>query len=164
MLTYDDLTIYFGTPLKDEAFQKFLAANFPDLTAYDIFNGYITSSQTTIELGFENSTAVFDEDTEEVFDEGDPVFSHINLYPGAACIINQLPFEISFSDTRKKVQQKTETPVQTKMGFNEILDTHFINDSYKIGDVAITVEYDAAAENITLIQIRDNNALEYLKL
>ena len=165
MLSFKDLTIHFGTSLNDKAFQQFLAANFTDLSAYDIFYGYIASDLSAIEFGFKNDTAVYDDDTEEVFEKGDPVFSHFNLYPNSAGVITQLPLDIAFTDTRSEILKKTAAPLLTKKGFNEMLDINYINDSYKIGDIAITVEYNPSTERITLIQIRDNNAAaSHLKL
>ncbi len=81
MQSYKDLTKYFGTALSDSVFQDFLKENFEDLTKHNVTeSSYIISKQAKIELGFQNKQAVFDEDDEIVFEEGDARFSTINIF------------------------------------------------------------------------------------
>ena len=164
MLTYKDFTNFFGSYLTDPIFQKFLTANFSDLSEYDIFDGYISSELTAIELGFRNDDAIYDDDTEQIFENGNPFFSHFNLYPKSEYLINQFPFNSSFDDLRNEILKKAGTPIQTKKGFNDLLDKNYINDSYRVGAIAVTFEYEPHTEKLSLIQVRDNNSFDHLKL
>ena len=79
MIIFKDLIEMFGERLFSERFQTFLKANFEDLTVYNILDSdYIVSKQKGFELGFTNSTAVFDDDDQILFEPGDPIFSHFN--------------------------------------------------------------------------------------
>src|SRR5688572_263382 len=99
MLSYTTLSNYFGTPLADASFQAFLRANFDDLSEYNVTESdYIISEKAGIDLGFTNQEAVFDEDDNIVFEQGNPVFSHFNINPGSK--IKELPFAVSFTDIR----------------------------------------------------------------
>jgi hypothetical protein len=164
MLSYKDLINYFGTSLHDTDFQAFLKQSFSDLTSYDIFSDYMVSELCGISLGFTNNDAVFDDDDEVVFEEGNPIFSHFNLFPKSAILINQLPFGISFSDIRTDVLNKAGKPTQTNEGYADFLNRNFLVDNYKVGDVVITFDYNAEEQTINFIQARDNKLRASLKL
>jgi len=105
MHSFKDLTKYFGTALSDSAFQAFLSNNFDDFTQYNVVeSNYISSENAKIELGFQNNEAVADEDDEIVFDEGNPLFSTVNIFPGST--ITELPFDLTFADSRDEVLAK----------------------------------------------------------
>ena len=164
MINYKDFTIFLGSYLTDINFQKFLNDNFNDLSEYNIFDGYISSELTAIELGFKNEDAIYDDDTEQIFEKGNPFFSHFNLYAKSGYLINQFPFGITFNDGRNEVLKKAGIPVQTRKGYNDLLGKNFINDTYKIDYIAITFEYEPNTEKLILIQVRDNNSFGDLKL
>lgn len=165
MLSYKDFTHYFGSYLNDTAFQTFLNKTFTDLTSYDVSESdYIVSDQAKIELGFTNADAVYDDDENEVFNEGAPVFSHINFHPGSDTLINVLPFDSTFEDTREYIITKAGEPTQTNQGYMDFLDKNFLVDNYKAGDVVISIDYDADSGTINFIQIRDNTIESDLQL
>jgi hypothetical protein len=165
MLSYKDLIKYFGTSLYDVDFQKFLKQSFSDVTSYDILRSdYIISELFGIELGFTNNDAVYDDDDGVVFEEGNPIFSHFILYPKSTILINQLPFETSFSDIRTSVLNKAGKPTQTNEGYADFLNRNFLVDNYKVGDVVLTFDYNAEEQTINFIQARDNELRASLKL
>ena len=165
MLSYKNFTEYFGSYLTDTKFQAFLTEIFTDLTSYDILNGdYICSDKTGIELGFTNDDAIYDDDENIVFEKGNPIFSHFNLYPKSDIIIAVLPFDISFNDTRATALTKAGNPTKTNQGHADFLNRDFFVDSYKIDDVIISLDYDTNMNKINFIQLRDNNLKSDLKL
>ncbi len=165
MLSYKDFTKRFGTNLFDEEFQTFLQSIFTDLTKYDILESdYLISENIGIELGFSNNEAIYDDDDKVVFEKGNPVFSHLILYPKSLKIIDHLPFETKFDDNRTKVLKKAGKPGQTKEGYSDILSKNFLVDSYMSEDIIITFDYDNEKQTINFIQIRDNNLAGHLRL
>ncbi len=165
MLSYKDLTKYFGLSLFDLTFQTFLTKTFSDLTEYDILESdYISSENAGIEFGFTNTEAIYDDDENIVFDEGNPLFSHFTLYPKSLTIIDKLPFDINFDESRKEIMNKAGNPTQTKEGYDDFFKKRFLIDNYKVGDIVVTFDYDATKEKINFIQVRDNNLVEHLKL
>ena len=167
MLTYTELSKYFGSYLVDKEFKSFLANNFVDLTEYNILNSnYITSYLTSIELGFTNNDVVYDDDDQLIFEQGNPIFSHYNLFPKSEILIGKLPFDIYFTDTRKIVFTKAGLPIKTNQGHYDLLNIDFLVDSYKIESVVVTLDYNNKDESINSISVRDNNLnyKEQLKL
>ena len=165
MLSYKEFTKYFGTSLFDKDFQTFLSKIFSDLTEYDILESdYITSDKNGIELGFTNKNAIYDDDENVVFEKGNPIFSHFNIYPNALAILDNLPFDIYFDDNRTVITSKTGNPTQTKKGYADFLNKRFLVDNYKVENIIITFDYEAEKEIINFIQVRDNNFREHLKL
>jgi hypothetical protein len=163
MQSYQDLTAYFGAPLADASFQTFLATNFKDMTPYAVGeSNYISSEQAQIELGFQNDDAVFDEDNERVFDEGNPLFSTINIFPGPA--LPELPFGITFTDSREEVLAKAGAPTQTRHGGASVLGPAYLVDNFKVNETVISVDYNPERQTINFIQIRDNNLVAHLRL
>lgn len=164
MLSYTDFIRHFGLNLFDETFQTFLS-NFSDLTEYNILESdYITCEKDGVDLGFTNNEAVYDDDENVVFEKGNPVFSHFNLYPNSAMLIDNFPFNASFVDDRTEITRKAGSPTQTKEGYADFLNKSFLVDNYKVGDTVITFDYDAEKKTINFIQVRDNNLREDLKL
>jgi hypothetical protein len=156
---------YFGSPLRGDEFRAFLSEYFVDLTEYNILESdYITSDLTGIEFGFTNNDAVYDDDDEVIFEEGNPIFSHYNLFPKSEIIVNKLPFEISFRDSREVVFIKAGLPIKTNKGYSDLLNKEFLVDSYKINDIIITFDYNGKDETINHISVRSNNLLEHLKM
>lgn len=165
MLSYRDFTEYFGTSLFDKGFQTFLAEVFSDLTEYNILESdYITSDKYGIELGFTNNDAVYDDDENIVFEKGNPIFSHFILYAKSLSLIDNLPFDTSFSDNRIEIIRKAGSPTQTKEGYADFLNKNFLIDNYKVDDTVVAFDYAAEKQTINFIQIRDNNLVEHLKL
>lgn len=155
MLSYSTLIKYFGTELSNESFQSFLNSNFTDLTEYNILESeYINSTQKGLELGFKNDTAVFDDDSLEIFEKGNPVFSHFNLFPICAKYLNDLPFDTSFENSRDQIQQKAGVPTKIREGYLEILNKHFRIDNYQMGDIIISFDYIPETDKLDSIQIR----------
>jgi hypothetical protein len=165
MLSYKDLTKYFGTSLFDKNFQTFLINTLSDLTEYNILESdYIISENNGVEIGCTNIDAVYDDDDNIVLDKGNPIFSHFILYPKSLTLIGALPFDTNFDDNRTKVIAKAGYPTQTKEGHADFLNTNFLVDNYKVGDIVITFDYDTEKQTINFIQIRDNNLRKHLKL
>ena len=164
MLSYTDFIKHFGLSLSDETFQTFLS-NFSDLTDYNILESdYITCGKDGVDLGFTNNEAVYDDDENVVFEKGNAVFSHFNLYPNSATLIDNFPFNATFADDRTEITRKAGSPTQTKEGYADFLNKSFLVDNYKVGDTIITFDYDAEKKTINFIQVRDNNLREDLKL
>ena len=164
MLNYKDFIKFFGSSLEDKKFQSFLISNFNDLTGYNIFDNYMVSELAGIEIGFKNNDAVYDDDTQVIFEKGNPIFSHLNLYPKSGSFIEEFPFQSNFKDSRNEILAKAGEPDQTKQGFIELLNEHFLNDNYKIGDVVISFSYDPGSSIIQSIQVRDNNLCGDIKI
>lgn len=165
MITYKDLIKYFGSFLVDKDFQSFLVKTFVDLSGYNILDSnYITSELSGVELGFTNNDAVYDDDDQIVFEKGNPIFSHFNLYPKSEILINNFPFDISFKDTRKIIFSKAGLPTKTNQGYTCFLNKAFLIDNYKVNDIIISFDYDSGNDVINFIQIRDNNLRIDLKL
>ena len=165
MLSYQDLSKYFGLKLFDKDFQFFLKNTFSDLTEYNVIeSNYITSINTGIELGFKNKDAVYDDDDNILFEKGNPIFSHFNLFPKSVSLMNGLPFHANFTDKRFEIINKAGSPFQTKEGYKNFLDKNFLVDNYKLNDIAIAFDYDVEKQTINFIQVRDNNSAEHLKL
>ena len=163
MNSYRDLTSYFGLPLADTTFQSYIKSTFIDLADYNIANGdYIISEKSGIELGFINNEAVVDEDDCLIFEKGNPIFSHVNIYPKSS--IKELPLEVNFADSRTQVINKAGQPTQTSRGDTSFFGRAFLVDNYKVGELIITFDYEPEKENINFIQIRDNNLVAHLKL
>jgi hypothetical protein len=157
MNSYKDLTIFFNTDLLDIEFQSFLKELFDDLSDYNILESdYITSKKNGIELGFKNDRAVYDEDDGVLFEKGRPVFSHFNLFPNSARLIDRLPFDIKFNENRTNVISKAGQPNQTNQGEIVILNKKYLVDNYFAGDLTITFDYEPANETINFIQIKNN--------
>lgn len=165
MLSYKEFTIYFGSHLKASDFQSFLAATFTDLTAYDIRESdYIVSERMGIELGFTNKEAIYDDDDKVMVEKGDPLFSHFTAYPISRRLLTELPFHVSFDDRRENVFQNAGIPNQTKEGYADFLNKHFLVDNYRMVDLVFTVDYEPQANTINFIQIRSNSLIEHLML
>lgn len=164
MFNYLHFTNQFGSYLYSDDFQAFLAETFTDLNRYNVLESdYMQSEMLHIDLGFTNDDAVIDEDELIVLEPGQPVFSHLNIYPKPD-LQYLLPFEISFTDTRNDIFNKADKPTQTKHEVSPLLDKHFLIDHYKIGDLVLSIDYDPDDEHINFIQIRDNNIVAHLKL
>ncbi|WP_114938085.1 hypothetical protein [Mucilaginibacter endophyticus] len=164
MFNYLHFTDQFGSYLYNDDFQEFTTKTFTDLSRYNVLESdYMRSETMHIDLGFTNDDAVIDEDELIVLEPGQPIFSHLNIYPKQD-IQYLLPFEISFTDTRNDVLQKAGNPTQTNHEVSPILDKHFLIDHYKIGNLVLSIDYDPHDEYINFIQIRDNNIVAYLKL
>lgn len=164
MFTYLHFTNQFGSYLYDDNFQAFLADTFTDLSSYNILKSdYMRSELLHIDLGFTNEDAVIDEDELIVLEPGQPIFSHLNIYPKQDAEYG-LPFDISFTDTRAQVFKKAGEPTQTKNGDSPILDKAFLIDHYKIDNHVLSIDYDPLDEHINFIQFRDNNIVAHLKL
>ncbi len=166
MNPYTDFTKHFGNSLKAPDFSNFLAEIFTDLTEYDILQSeYILSVKTGIELGFKNEDAEYDDDDIIIFKKGTPIFSHFNLFPKSESIISSFPFDIKFSDTRNMLHKKIGEPLKTVYLQDKLFNKTFLIDHYKLGDIAISIDYDSETETINHIQIRDNNlVIDELKL
>ncbi len=157
MNTYKDLTTFFNKPLSDTEFQSFLKEVFDDLSEYDILESdYITSEKHGIEIGFTNDEAVYDDDDKVLFEKGTPIFTHVNLYPESAGLIDGFPFDIKFTDTRTKVFSKAGKPNKTNQGEIIILNKKYLVDNYSAGDVTITFDYEPVGETINFIQLKSN--------
>ncbi|MFC0518193.1 hypothetical protein ACFFGT_28520 [Mucilaginibacter angelicae] len=164
MFTYLHFTDQFGSYLYDDNFQAFLADTFTDLSPYNLLKSdYMRSELLHIDLGFTNEDAVIDEDELIVLEPGQPIFSHLNVYPKPDAIYG-LPFEISFTDTRTQVFKKAGEPTQTKHEDSIVLDKAFLIDHYKIDNLVLSIDYDPQDERINFIQLRDNNIIAHLKL
>lgn len=165
MLSYKEFTDRFGVSLFDKEFQAFLTNTFTDLTEYNILNGdYMISENTGLEIGFTNNDAVYDDDENVVFENGHPIFSHFNAYPKSIKLIGTLPFETNFTDKRDEVIVKAGNPAKTNKGFLNFLNKNFLVDSYEVGNIIITYDYDAEEQTINFIQFRENNLIAHLKL
>jgi hypothetical protein len=165
MSSYKDITWYFGLSLSDKDFQAFLTDKFPDLTKYNILESdYIESVKNGIEFGFQNKDAIYDEDDKLIFKTGNPIFSNFTLYPQSQSIIGDLPFAISFTDTREDVTKKAGKSTQTKEGYADFLKREFLVDNYLIDDHVLSVDYDFDKFTINFIQFRDNNLVDHIKL
>lgn len=165
MLSYKDFTKHFGKSLFDEGFQNFLANTFSDLTEYDILESdYIVSEINGIELGFTNKDAIYDDDDNVIFEKGNPLFSHFNLYPKSLTLIDRLPFITNFELKRAEIISHAGTPSQTKEGYADFLNKSYLVDSYKLDNIVVTFDYEAEKQTLHFIQIRDNNLVEHLKL
>ncbi|WP_295801480.1 hypothetical protein [Mucilaginibacter sp.] len=162
MLSYLDFSKRFGAYLSDPEFQSFLESTFTDLTTYNVSQSeYMISESTEIELGYTNEDAIFDEDDEIVFKEGNPRFSHFNIYPKSVIIINELPFRLKFTDDRNDILKKIGQPTKTNRG--DFLGTPFLTDHYKVDKTVISIDY-FLNYSIKHFQIRDNDLLLHLKL
>jgi len=165
MLSYKDFTTHFGSFMTDKDFHSFLTKTFSDLTDYNVLLGdYITSASTGIELGFTNNDAIYDDDTQLVFEAGNPIFSCINLWPKSQIIITDFPFNTGFKESRNEIIHKIGKPTKTNEGYADFLNKNFLVDNYKIDDLIITFDYNPTEETINFIQLRDNNLVEHLKL
>jgi hypothetical protein len=163
--SYKEFIFHFGSHLNAHGFQSFLSETFNDLTDYDVTESeYIVSELTGMELGFTNDEAIYDEDDKVVFEKGDPIFSHFNVFPSSCCILTELPYNVSFDDTRESVLQKAGVPTQTKEGYSDLLEKHFLVDNYKIDDMVFTVDYNPQTNTINFIQMRGNRQLKHLML
>jgi hypothetical protein len=162
MISYKAFTKYFGCNLNDENFQFFLSGIFTDLTAYNVSkSNYIISPQAGIELGFINDSAVYDEDEETVFEKGNPVFSHFNLFPKSKSVINEFPFHISFENNRSEILNKIGEPLETKRGFLNLLNKNFLVDKYETENLIVVFDYETLHEKINFMQViynRQKNA------
>lgn len=156
---------YFGSSLVDKDFQSFLAKTFDDLSDYNILDSnYITSELSGVELGFTNNNAVYDDDDQIVFEKGNPIFSHFNLYPKSGILINDFPFDISFKDPRKIIFAKAGLPTKTNQDDALFLNKDFLIDNYKVNDIIISFDYESEYDVINSIQVRDNNLIVDLRL
>lgn len=154
MDSYNQLTQYFNTELKDNKFQSYLKENFEDLTDYNITESdYIKSKKYGIELGFKNIDAVYDEDDKVIFEQGNPVFTHFNLFPESDSIFDRLPFGINFYDKRASVIIKAGQPHNSNKGEIPILGKYLI-DYYFVDDMIISFDYEVDEESIKFIQIK----------
>ena len=161
MISYKDLTNYFGASLSDEGFQSFLTVTFSDLSEYNILDhDYITSAITGIELGFTNNDAVYDEDEAVVFEFGNPIFSHLNLYPKSTRLLENLPFDISFNNERQVIIDKAGSPLETKSGYIDLLGKHSLIDLYQIDDLVVAFDYDVRTQMPMFVQVRSNVLME----
>lgn len=141
--------------MSNDSFRSFLKSNFSDLTEYNILESeYVFSAQKGLELGFINDTAVFDDDTLVIFEKGNPVFSHFNLFPLCEKYINDLPFDSSFENSRDQIQQKAGVPTKINEGYLELLDKHFRIDNYQMSDIIISFSYVPTSNMLDLIQVR----------
>lgn len=164
MFNYLHFTNQFGSYLYDDAFQSFLTDTFIDLSPYNILESdYMRSDLLHVDLGFTNEDAVIDEDELIVLEPGQPIFSHLNIYPKQDEVY-RLPFEILFTDTRAQVFKKAGEPAQTKHEDSPVLDKAFLIDHYKMDNLVLSIDYDPQDEYINFIQFRDNNIISHLKL
>jgi len=165
MLSFKDFTRFFGSFLTDNDFQSFLSNTFSDLSDYNVsLSDYIVSGSAGIELGFTNNDAVYDDDTEVIFEKGNPVFSHFNLYPVSEMLVTDFPFNVAFKETRKDIITRIGQPTKTNQGYADFLNKDFLVDNYKVDDIIVTFDYDSAIGTVNFIQLRDNNLKHNLKL
>jgi hypothetical protein len=163
MLSYTDFTKRFGAQLSDVEFRSFLENTFTDLTTYNVSQSeYMVSDITGIELGYRNDDAVFDDDEEIVFEEGNPIFSHFNIYPKSVNILKGLPFGLKFTDKRKDILEQIGQPTKTNEG--DFLDTPFLIDHYKIDRTVVSIDYNPDSLSIKHFQIRDNDLVKHLTI
>jgi hypothetical protein len=155
MLPYTALTSYFGCSLSDAAFQTFLRAAFPDLSDYNLLeSNYISSEAANVELGFANPGAVYDEDDAVILAPGNPVFSHCNLFPGAARWLASVPFGVSFSDKRPTIIGKAGAPLKTNQGYMDALNASFLVDRYELESTVVLFDYDVQTQQLNFIQLQ----------
>jgi hypothetical protein len=158
MLNCSTLIKYFGVELLDISFQNFLNDNFNDLTEYNILDtDYIISDQKGLELGFTNTTAIYDDDTQELFEKGNPIFSHFNLYSKAGNFINDLPFNSKFEESRDQILKKAGNPSKSREGYIELLQKHFRIDNYQLGDTIISFDYNPETNELLSLQFRSSS-------
>ena len=163
-MTYLELTKYFGTELSDPDFQEFLKSISCNPAAYDASESdYIKTADEKLEIGFRNDDARYEDDERTIFNQGNPVFAHFNIYPGSEKLVNPIAFDLSFNDSRQVVREKAGEPV--KVVDFEHANKHYMIDHFKLENLAVSVDYHASDESIEFIQIRDNNqAKEHYKL
>jgi hypothetical protein len=113
-------------------------------------------------LGFQNRETVVDEDDEVTFEEGNPLFSTINIFPNSS--ITELPFDVIFADNRNQVHVKAGEPTQSHKGELSFLGAAYLVDNYKLGNIVVSIDYKPESETINFIQIKDNNLVEHLQL
>jgi len=163
MLSCKELIKYLGTYLSNTDFNSFLSNTFTDLSAYDVLkHDYMISDSSGVELGFVNEDSVVDDDDQIVFEDGNPIFSHFNLYLRSHILVYELPFGLTFDDKRGDVFQKAGNPIHTKEG--DFLGSPFLIDHHKIDNTIISIDYNIDDMTIKSIQIRDNNLLKHLKV
>ncbi len=165
MITHNDLIRYFGHDFHDESLSSFLHHTFNDLVdrvaGEDVF---MISDQYGIEIGFSNCGSLLIDYNGELFERFSPVFSYITLYPASLHIIDQLPFDTRFGQTREEVISRAGAPTKTSAGFSTLLNKKYLIDNYKVADIVVTYDYHADAETINFIQIRHNELVGELKL
>jgi hypothetical protein len=163
MFSYKELVKRFGSYLSNPDFKSFLENTFPDLSEYNVLeHSYMISESSGLELGFTNEDAIFDDDTEIVFEEGNPIFSHFIFYPKANILFNEFPFGMAFTDKRDEIFDKAGQPSQTKEG--DFLGSPFLIDHYKVDNTVISIDYDKNDMSIKFVQIRDNDLVEHLRI
>ncbi len=165
MITHNDFIRLFGLGLNDDLLCSFLSETFTDLV--DRVAGeeiFMISDQYGIEIGFSNCGSLFIDYSGELFEKSSPVFSYITLFPRSLNILNKLPFNTSFDNKREEVISRAGTPTITNSGFSALLNKKYLVDNYKVADIVVTYDYNADAETINFIQIRDNELVQDLKL
>ena len=165
-MTYLEITKYFGTKLSDPEFQIFLKSISCDPTKYNVAKGeYVSSKTTGLEIGFRNDDAIFDDDEQNVFKKGTPIFSLVNIHPSSEKFIDSMPFDIKFSDTKNIVREKAGQPIKIIDFEDKFFKKRFMIDHFTVDNFAIIVDYNSKDETVELIQIRENNqAGDHLKL
>lgn len=161
MLSYLDITNFFGKSLYNADFQKFIHQNFSNLSDYDITDTDYIASEDGIELGFKNDDAVYDEDDLVVFEPGNPVFSHVNLYSKISSKVT-FPFDVNFNDERSFVILKSNEPVKTPEVADSFFNKDFLIDTYKKDHLEIAFDYNLETKMLNFIQIRDGRILSFL--
>ena len=165
-MTYLELTKHFGKELSDPDFQEFLKNISCDPATYDASESdYIKTADEKLEIGFRNDTARYEDDERTIFNQGNPVFAHFNLYPGSEKLVDPIAFDLGFSDNRKVVREKAGEPAKVVDFEDKFSNKHYMIDHFKSGDLAVSIDYQASDESIEFIQIRDNTqAKEHYKL
>jgi len=116
---------------------------------YNVAEGeYIISKNNEIEIGLNNEDAEYEEEEQSVFKKGTPVFAFFNLYPNSDALVSSIPFNISFSDTRKDVREKAGKPLKIVDFEDKLLKKRFMIDHFKIDNIAISIDYNANDEKI----------------
>jgi hypothetical protein len=163
MLSYKELVKRFGSYLSNPDFESFLLSTFTDLSIYNILESdYMISDNSGIELGFTNKDSVIDDDDQIIFEKGNPIFSHFNLYSKSNILVYEFPFGLTFNDNRNNILQKAGQPNQTKKG--DFLGTPFLIDHYKVDNTVISIDYNMNDMSIKSLHIRDNDLVEHLKI
>jgi hypothetical protein len=156
MITLGNFVELFGESLFSQKFQTFIKANFEDLTEYNILDSdYIVSKQKGIELGFTNRSAVLDDDDQILLEKGNPIFSHLNIFPISSSFLTGLPFSIMFNDSRENVISKAGLPMTCHEGYLDFLSQEFLIDNYKSDNIIYSIDYKPKSKNINFIQARD---------
>jgi len=159
-MTYINITKFFGASLIHPDFLNFLQTIFCDHDDYNATTCTIESPDIGLEFGFMDPDKFYDDDEGIKFKDGSPVFTYFNIYPADSGILETLPFNLSFADTRKTILEKAGKPLNTTDLTNRFLSTRILIDHFTLQHLAIQVHYEASSESISFIQIRNHTLVE----